>query len=433
MPAARRDRVAERVAERIVAGGLRQAGLVALASAAATLASLVVTLVVARSLTTRQYGAFIELLAVFLVLSMPGSAIQVGVIRRVAAWESAGMGHLVVPWAQHWYIRLLGVVTSAVVLTALVQGWAARQLSLPGSGGLVAMVAAGAAWGILSIDRGLIQARRAYPLLAANLLVEGIVKAAAVIGLAASGLGVAGAAVGVLIAEVAAVVHARYAVARTASQPVARDVLADPPTRRHLAGDVGSALSALALLAVLQNFDLVLLGREAPRRAGAYAAISVAAKTLAFAAIALSLYLLPEAAIRHQRGGHALRPLATTLALLAVPAVPLLAAALFVPRTTLDVVFGQRLAGAAGSFAVLVVAMIFLSVTVVLTNYLLGAGWRWVPGLLAAAAGIGSWLASRAAGSYGRTAAVDLEVQAALAVAVAAVFVVALLRRPTSR
>ncbi len=402
----------------------------AVASAVATLANVGVTLVVARSLTTRGYGAFVELIAVFLVLSMPGSAIQVGVIRRVAAWESAGLDELVVPWVNRWYVRLLVVVTAGVIVTAAVQAWAAKQLSLPGSASLVVMVAAGAAWGVLSVDRGLIQARRSYPLLAGNLLVEGITKTVAVIGLAAAGFGVAGAAGGVLVAEVAAVLHARYAVYRTASQPIAPGPPVDLPTRRHLAGDVASALSSLALLAVLQNFDVVVLGREAPQNTGTYAAISVAAKSLAFAAVALSLYLLPEAAIRHRRGGHALRPLVTTLTLLSVPAGGLLLLALAVPRQTLDVVFGPRLAGAAGSFGTLVIAMVCFAVTVVLTNYLLGAGWRWVVGTLVIAAGIGSWLAARAGGAIAATARVDLEVQVGLAVVLAVLFAAAVLRRP---
>ena len=73
-----------------------------------------------------------------------------------------------------------------------------------------------------------------------------------------------------------------------------------------------TAFGCLAFLALLQNLDVILLGREAPKHSGEYAAISVAAKALVFGAIALGGYLLPEATIRWHRGEHALRQLATT-------------------------------------------------------------------------------------------------------------------------
>src|SRR5512143_425863 len=48
-----------------------------------------VALVVARALPTRAYGALAQLLAVFFVVSMPGNALLVGVVRRVTAWRRA--------------------------------------------------------------------------------------------------------------------------------------------------------------------------------------------------------------------------------------------------------------------------------------------------------------------------------------------------------
>ena len=73
--------------------------------------------------------------------------------------------------------------------------------------------------------------------------------------------------------------------------------------------DVGTALAALALLALLQNLDVVVLGREEPGNAGAYAAISVACKALVLASFVLAGFLLPEAAARRQLGQHALHQL----------------------------------------------------------------------------------------------------------------------------
>jgi O-antigen/teichoic acid export membrane protein len=199
--------------------------------------------------------------------------------------------------------------------------------------------------------------------------------------------------------------------------------------RRHLVTDVATALVALALLAALQSLDVVILGREAPANSGPYAAISVSSKVLVFGAVVLSAYLLPEAAIRWQRGDHALRQLGAALALLALPGAGLLAVAVVAPERFLEVFFGPRLAGAAPAFAELVVAMACLSATVLFTHYLLGAGRREVVGVLAVATLAAGWALLAADGAPVDTARADLGVQAAVAV-VAGAMVVRVRRRP---
>ena len=127
-------------------------------------------------------------------------------------------------------------------------------------------------------------------------------------------------------------------------------------------------------MAVLQNADVIVFGSQAPHRSGSYAAISVPSKALVYAALVFVNYLLPESAIRWQQGSHALRQLGQTLLILALPAALLLGVSVAAPRKLLDVVYKAKLAGAAPAFATLVLAMVFLCMTVVLTVYLLGVG-----------------------------------------------------------
>ena len=101
--------------------------------------------------------------------------------------------------------------------------------------------------------------------------------------------------------------------------------------RRRLMADVSAAFVGLALLGLLQNVDVILLGRLDHANVGPYAAISVASKALVFGALALGAYLLPEATIRWNEGGHAIRQLGVTLIFLAVPAAVLLGISVFVP------------------------------------------------------------------------------------------------------
>jgi len=422
--------------------GLRDAGPLALAGFAANGANVVVTVLVARLLTTRGYGALAQLTSLFLIVSMPGTAVVVGVVRRVTALAVTGRSARVHDWARRAHVQIIVVVGAMAIVALSARGLLARELSIPVPLGVFAIIVAGAVWVLLSLDRGLLQARRRYRALSVNLLVEGGTRTAAVLCFVGCGMGVAGVAWGFLLAEVVTAIHARLAADHAWARGVARrDQLSQPCAgqrasvssgedaraihrgkRHRLFLDVSSALVAMALLAYLQNVDVIVLGREAPHATGPYAAISVASKALVFAAIALGAYLLPEAAIEWHRGSHALRQLGVTLLILAIPSATLLFAAVAFPRWLLSFVFSARYSGAHSAFWLLVLAMVFLSATVVLTTYLLAAGQRWIGALLLIGAVVATLALSAAHGSARPTAVTDLAVQGGLSLATAGVF-----------
>ena len=78
---------------------------------------------------------------------------------------------------------------------------------------------------------------------------------------------------------------------------------------------------------------------------------------------------------------------------------------------------------AAPAFATLVAAMICLSVSVLITNYLFGTGSRWIVVILGAASGAAAALVARADGGIVATARADLLVQACLVVTLGLAFV----------
>ena len=117
--------------------------------------------------------------------------------------------------------------------------------------------------------------------------------------------------------------------------------------RRVVVIDLVVASISLSMVAVLQNVDVLVVGRDNPSHSGAYAAVSVTSKAIVFGAIVLGGYLLPEAAIRWRQGGHALRQLAVVLVLLAVPSVLLLAVAVVAPQELLQVLFHHAYTSAA--------------------------------------------------------------------------------------
>ena len=77
----------------------------------------------------------------------------------------------------------------------------------------------------------------------------------------------------------------------------------------------------------------------------------------------------------------ALPLIAAVLVLLGIPSALLLAVSLAAPEALLEVVFHHQYTAASDALAPLVVAMILLSVSVVLTMYLLAVGRRWVAGV----------------------------------------------------
>ncbi len=436
--------------------GLTDAGPVAIAGLLVNGASAVVVVVVARLVSPREYGAVNQLLGLFFVLSMPGSAVLVGVVRRVTAWRTSGQLHLVARWARRVHRLVGGLVVVEAVVVAVTQTWIARQLGLPSDAGVLTVLVAGGLWIVLCVDRGLLLSERAYLPLSGNLILEGVARTAGILVLVSAGFGVAGYGIGVLVGEVAAVAHARWLVRRrdalaaggaeqpagppdgTAPDGTAPDGAGAPPAvtpagRRQLLGDVAAAFAALGLLALLQNADVIVVGRYDRVAAGPYAAVSVASKALVFAALALGSYLLPEATIRWQAGGHAVRQLGVALALAELPAVALVCLAALVPRFLLRLVFSARLTAAAPAFATLAAAMALLCVSVLLTNYLIGTGTRWVVGVLAggALAIVGAVVAAR--GHPLGTARADLVVQAAVALALGVCFVVVHHRRHGER
>jgi O-antigen/teichoic acid export membrane protein len=418
--------------------GFTQAGPVAVAGLIVNGASAVIVVIVAHLVTPRAYGAIAQLLGLFFILSMPGSAVLVGVVRRVTALRANGHPERVHRWATKVHRLLLAAILVELVVVWALQDWIARQLSLPNSQGVLLILVAAGVWILLCVDRGLLQAHRDYRALAINLLVEGGMRTVCVIGFVVAGMGVSGYALGIFLSEVVATLHARWLAARAwpaavvAPEPdrAAEAAAAGHPAvgaevaRRVLIADVTAAFIGLALLGLLQNVDVILLGRLNHAQAGAYAAISVASKALVFGALALGAYLLPEATIRWNEGGHAVRQLVVTLAFLAVPAAVLLGIALFFPVRFLSVIFTPKLATAAPAFASLVGAMIFLCISVLLTNYLFGAGRRWIVLLLAGGSALAVGLVFAADGSPLATARADLLVQALLAVAIGTAFVV---------
>lgn len=378
-------------------------------------ANIIVTILLARLLTTQGYGAYAQLVGLFLIISMPGSAIVVAVVRRTAHWKTAGGDLALVDWAAKMHDRMWWFLGVWFVVVLGVSYPVAHLLAKPSPVAVAAMLAGAGVWVLVCVDRGFLQGTRSYRALSTNLLIEGGVRTTAVLAFAAT-FKLPGAAFGILVAEGAAALHARR-VAGAALAPIGAtlDTATPPRIRRDLVVDLIAALVALALMAWLQNVDVILLGHANPAESGPYAAVSVMCKGLVFAAIVLGSYLLPEAAISYHEGTHALRQLGATFAMLSVPAVLLVVVAAVTPGPLIRLVFGSRYLGAQSAFLPLALAMVLFSGTVILSMYLLAHGQRWVVVVLALGAMCATGAIWAAHGGPEATARNDLIVQGVLA------------------
>ena len=205
----------------------RAAGLAA-AVMVGNVVALAFTVVFARVLGGTGYGSLAALLSTFVILMVPGSALQTTVAREVSAERAHGEarpGAGVVGWLR----RLL--VLTVVVTAASIAG---RDLLAAAIGvedvpwGAAAAPVAGCLWLVLSVTRGALQGFQRYRLVGASMVIEQVARLAFGIVLVAVGLDVTGAYIGTPLAV--------GATALALALPLRRELgrgAAPPPRERH--------------------------------------------------------------------------------------------------------------------------------------------------------------------------------------------------------
>jgi hypothetical protein len=392
---------------------LQGPGSLAMAGALINVGNLIVNVSLGRLLNDRHYGEAVFLVNVFMVLSIPGTALQIAVVRRVGAGVRAAGDKrpdvtrlLRAGWLITLVVALIGLAITAPVSDAM-------NLSSPI--GLELVLLAAGCWLSLSVNRALLQVSGAYSSVARSLVFEGGLRVVAAIIGAVAGLGGASLALGLLVSIVASDVLARRG-AKALLVP-AKQVYA---VASGVVREAWTAFAALAPLAVLQNLDLIVVGHFAPQHLGAYAAISTAAKVPVFLGVAVGNYLLAEAAKTHAHD-RSLKPLLLSGLCVVVPAGCLLLIALVAPKTALSIVFGDRLSTAASALAPLTLAMTCFALAMLASFYLLGIGRRVVVLVLVAAAVITPVVVALAGGRPLETAWAMLATQGTLLATVGAV------------
>ncbi|SQD95466.1 MULTISPECIES: lipopolysaccharide biosynthesis protein [unclassified Parafrankia] len=462
----------------MIAGMLAGPAALAVAGVLVNGLNLFMNLVLARVLDPARYGAVVVQVSIFMILSVVGNALLIAVVQRETADDGDSRR------AQRaWIRRLRGVcgigVVAASAAAVLLCRPAAALLSYAHPLAVAEAVIGAAVWTLLCVERGVLQARGAYPRLAVNFVVEAALRIGLIVAFVGAGLGVNGAGLGLVLGIALGAEHARLGVAkvprpaRAAKPPAAAPpstgapdsrvtftgpvrsggapalgeqapgpdgapdtavsgprpltatgpLLIPGPTRSGRSGllaDTWVALGALVPLALLQNMDVVIVGWLDHDGAGAYAAISTACKIPVFIGLAVANFLLPEAA-RRRAAGHGTAPvLAVALAFVVTPGLLLAALGSVAARPLLSMVFGPDLAGAASSLSVLALGMTCLAVTLMFTTYLLGAAQRQVVAVLTVCAVVTAAALGLAGGDPMRTSLAGLACHAMTALVLGA-------------
>jgi hypothetical protein len=230
------------------------------------------------------YGALGALLALVLVGSVPGVALQAVVARRTALLRREAGQDAAAAWrGTRWLVNRAGLALAAV--TVLAGPGLVAFLHLDSGVPVLGLALALTPTPLLFAVQGLLQGRERFGALAVVMVAGAAVKLAAGLALVAAGFGVAGALAGVAAGgALAALVGLRLA--RPATQP-AQPAATHPAQRpgrdgvgvRDLWREVGGATMGLLGLFLLANLDVLLARHYLDAAAsGRYALGAVVAK-----------------------------------------------------------------------------------------------------------------------------------------------------------
>ena len=361
-----------------------KAAALAAAYVAAIGLGLVFTILAARILGD-SYGALARLTSFYLILTVPGLALQAAVAREVAVGDLGGSGALAASlrdWMRQ--IAILGLVLA--VASALLRAPLADLLHVDQEWAAATVPLTAVLWLAVSVQRGLLQGVRAYRPVGVSIVGEGAARLVVGVGLGAATSSVTWMWLGQLVGLITMFVGLAWTLRARLGAPTAE---ARGERLRNLVRMAWVPIVGLTLLAVLQNTDVIVAGHVFARnQASSYAAAAVAAKVPYWVTLGIALYLLPEATRRAALGERPVGVLARAFGLLAAAALPALLIFAAAAEPVLRLGFGARLTHAADALPILCLAYTMLSAAYLAVQYLLALRRELFLVVLAAAAAL---------------------------------------------
>jgi O-antigen/teichoic acid export membrane protein len=331
------------------------------------------TVVFARVLGASGYGDLAVLLSSFIIMMVPGSALQIAAAREVShdiaeGNPNAGAG------VRRWLDRLVVATVAVALLTIPLRSLIAALINIDQDWAAAAIPVTAMLWVILSVLRGVLQGFQQYKTVALSIVGEASSRIAFALILVGVGLDVTGAFLGSACSLIAIALILLIPLRRQL-EGVNPEAAHDLRLRQLLAG-AWVPVIGLTLLLGLQELHVIIVKHQAANddAAGSYAVAAVAGKAIMWIAIGLGLYLLPEASRRAKRGEDARPILLRTLGLIGAMAVPAVLIYSFAGEPLLRIVFGEDLTQASDALPFLGLAMSLLACSYLSVQYLLAMG-----------------------------------------------------------
>lgn len=331
--------------------------------------AVVFTVVFARLLGREDYGALAAVTSTFLIVSVPGYALQVAAARATATGRIA-LARDLRATVDRWTRRILVATVALALAGALLREPLADLIGVEEAWAAAAVLPTGGLWLLLSVQRGTLAGLGAYRPVGLSIVGEATGRLLLAAVLLAAGLGTTGAYLGMPAAMGCTALALGVVLARRSPSEAG-----DAWPLRSLAREATVPIAALVLIAALQNMDVIIVRHHfGDSLAGAYAAAAVAAKVVVWTAVGVGLYLLPEAA-RRAADGTAARPvLLRALGVVGAVAAPALLVFAVAPEVVLRLGFGAEYEPGADALTLLALAMTLLGFGYLAVQFLLGIG-----------------------------------------------------------
>ncbi len=220
------------------------------------------------------------------------------------------------------------------------------------------------------IERGLLQGRTRFGLLAATYQVEMWSRLLLSLAFVALGFGVNGAVAGITLSFVAAWFTARRIAADLpAAQPIT------PSLRREVMVFAGPALVAQLGQILINNSDILVVRRFfRPEEAGLYAALALTGRVVFFATWSIATAMFPVVAQRYSRGQRHRHLLLLSLAIVLAGSLAIVTLTYLYPETLIRVLFGPAYLPIAPLLWIYALTTAAYALANVIVNYRLSIG-----------------------------------------------------------
>lgn len=223
---------------------------------------------------------------------------------------------------------------------------------------------------VQGVERGLLQGRTRFGLLAATYQVEMWSRLLLGLAFVALGLGVNGAVAGITLSFVAAWLTARRVAADLpAAQPIT------PALRREVMVFTGPALAAQLGQILINNSDVLVVRRFFPsEEAGLYAALALTGRVVFFATWSIVTAMFPIVAQRYSRGQRHRHLLLLSLAVVLVGSLAIVTLTYLFPQAIVQMLFGPAYLPIASLLWMYALATTAYALANVVINYRLSIG-----------------------------------------------------------